>query len=698
LKLKAVVLRNFLSFGPQETRIAFKDYNVIVGPNAAGKTNLLRAFSVLRAAAQPFGIGSGWEYHHLGATEFELRFEIDLSQEEVSAIGDFMTCLPMAENFAVAQGQDQTVAQRQAFDIASQLKESLATAFTSTALILQGWGRERGAPEISVELHGGGSTFRSNQYGIVRLIGEVRTGGPAVQFGRFLLDSLMNADPRREVGNQFFAMLTRALHDQYFALQLPQISSLANLENNPITEQCARRLMSFLRLRNHFEDNVSIGGLILAIFSDSIVEVSERRLRPTGFTPLPEDQIPAAHRPQELWKRNLALDLFQLKNGVEAKRDRYAKVREAFNNILGSRYDFDVVLRTRQETAMNVVSGVGDVSRTATKHDVAIEVNDGKGWVHLDFAAAGLYELLAILFVVIGEPDKLLLLDEPALNLHPVLQLEVRRTLERSLTDSNNQVILLTHSPFMVSTGEGVVVMRFFRGVDGTEVVVVRDGTERAGPKGQHGGAISEIDWATTLFAAGLVIVEGPSDKYVIEHLDQKLPTGTRRILDQDWIAIASHGKQGIPAVIDLARKVKMPYVILTDADTVMECSATFEGHPIPSLFRYLRQSDMLSESDSSSLGSLETTLVERTRNGRAEKTTTFKKEDFPRIKSLAARYQIYVLPGTLEDILGLVDGGRRKFRDVLELVDSEYGQKPIPEEIRGFFEYANSIKTPTTR
>ncbi len=667
---------------------------MIVGPNAAGKTNLLRAFSLLKAAASPFGRGSSFEYYHLGATEFELKFEVSLSEVETSAIGDFLTCLPFAENIQVPQGQDPNIAQQQAFQIASQLREPLARAFRSISLILRGRGRERGTPELSIAFGEGGSVFESNQYGTIRRIGEERRSGPVIQFARFLLDSLVDADPHREAGDQFFSMLSAALNERYIALQVPSISSLSNLESNPKTEPAVRNLRSFLRSRNQFADTIGIGSIVLALFNASIAEVSERRLRPSGFTSLPTDSTAEAASRFDSMTSNLALGLFQLKNGLDqADRVKYLSIKDAFRRILGEGYDFDVVLRSRYETEAGVeisppsltYSGVVGNSRVTAIREVAVFVNDGKGWVHLDFAAAGLYELLAILSVIEGEPGKILLLDEPALNLHPIKQLEVRRTLERSLADSKNQVILLTHSPFMVSTGDRRAVMRFFRGGLGTEVVIVRDGTERTGPGEQHGGAVSAVDWASALFAAGLVIVEGPSDKYVVEHLDQSLPSGTPRLLDDDWVAIASHGKKGIPAMIDLARKLKMPFVVLTDADTIMECSTKVDGHPVPLIFRHLMGSGVIQDPDASLLKNFETVS-----NG---ETRCYKREDFPGIRALARKYQIYALPGTLEDVLGLAPEGRRKFRDVLELVDSEYGSKPIPEEIKSFFEFANSTK-----
>jgi predicted ATPase len=48
--IKSIYLRNFLSYGPNspEATIVLQDLNVIIGPNASGKSNLLEAFALLK--------------------------------------------------------------------------------------------------------------------------------------------------------------------------------------------------------------------------------------------------------------------------------------------------------------------------------------------------------------------------------------------------------------------------------------------------------------------------------------------------------------------------------------------------------------------------------------------------------------------------------------------------------------------------
>lgn len=51
---KSITLQNFLSFGPEPSRIDLQPINLLVGANATGKSNLLEAFALLREAPRDF--------------------------------------------------------------------------------------------------------------------------------------------------------------------------------------------------------------------------------------------------------------------------------------------------------------------------------------------------------------------------------------------------------------------------------------------------------------------------------------------------------------------------------------------------------------------------------------------------------------------------------------------------------------------
>ena len=50
--LKTIRLKNFLSFGEDSEELELKSLNVLIGANASGKSNLIEALRLLRAAPQ----------------------------------------------------------------------------------------------------------------------------------------------------------------------------------------------------------------------------------------------------------------------------------------------------------------------------------------------------------------------------------------------------------------------------------------------------------------------------------------------------------------------------------------------------------------------------------------------------------------------------------------------------------------------
>jgi AAA15 family ATPase/GTPase len=48
--LRSLKLNNFLSFGPESHEIELTPLNVLIGPNASGKSNFIEAIELLHAA------------------------------------------------------------------------------------------------------------------------------------------------------------------------------------------------------------------------------------------------------------------------------------------------------------------------------------------------------------------------------------------------------------------------------------------------------------------------------------------------------------------------------------------------------------------------------------------------------------------------------------------------------------------------
>ncbi|QKR00991.1 AAA family ATPase [Metallosphaera tengchongensis] len=72
--------------------------------------------------------------------------------------------------------------------------------------------------------------------------------------------------------------------------------------------------------------------------------------------------------------------------------------------------------------------------------------------IYIDLAASGFQRIILMLFVIWLSGNKVLLVEEPEVNMHPIMQYKIAKLL-KSWTDSNVlQVFMTTHSPFIVSS------------------------------------------------------------------------------------------------------------------------------------------------------------------------------------------------------------------------------------------------------
>ncbi len=80
-----------------------------------------------------------------------------------------------------------------------------------------------------------------------------------------------------------------------------------------------------------------------------------------------------------------------------------------------------------------------EINLTITKNDKKFKIEN---------SASGYYEILYLLIKLHKEKDKIVILDEPTLHLHPIKQKHFWRFISEN---NNGQLIAITHSPFLVN-------------------------------------------------------------------------------------------------------------------------------------------------------------------------------------------------------------------------------------------------------
>jgi hypothetical protein len=148
----------------------------------------------------------------------------------------------------------------------------------------------------------------------------------------------------------------------------------------------------------------------------------------------------------------LACFLFRKKNGSPYDRKQYAMVSEMFSRLTGRQFD--------------VVIGSGLSQAELEKPNVSLELVIASPWgdIPLAFSGAGIAEALFLSALLAGTSGQVVLLDEPALNLHPPMQttlLSELQALAHRSPGEGNQFLVSTHAPTLVPPDAIDCVSRF---------------------------------------------------------------------------------------------------------------------------------------------------------------------------------------------------------------------------------------------
>jgi predicted ATP-dependent endonuclease of OLD family len=189
--------------------------------------------------------------------------------------------------------------------------------------------------------------------------------------------------------------------------------------------------------------------------------------------------------------KDLADELIQMKNIDIA---RYNRINEDFSTIFPSVY-FDAYSHDDNSESTIEIKEKQSSRSESTKH--AFNILE---------SASGYREVLYLLSQRSQNEDNILVLDEPALHLHP----NKIRHLGRLLSSSSRQIILITHSPYFVD------VTMF--GLNRSLIYVRRNKNRSSKAISRTGSSIdikSYIFDPACFFSINNILVEGPGDAAV---------------------------------------------------------------------------------------------------------------------------------------------------------------------------------------
>ena len=220
------------------------------------------------------------------------------------------------------------------------------------------------------------------------------------------------------------------------------------------------------------------------------------------------------------------------------------------------------------------VSADGQYLKVVVEDDLGVEIE-------LDQRSEG-YQWLVSFFIVFfaeasgGHENAILLLDEPGLSLHGLKQREFRATISR-LADSN-QTLYTTHSPFLVGPDEldHVRVLEMTNRNIGTKVHTQVTANDPAGllPLQEALG----YDLAQSLFSQQRnLVLEGLTDYWYVEAMGALLRTANIANLNQHIALVPAKGAGRVVYFATILHAHKLKVAALLDSDAAGEQAARQE-------------------------------------------------------------------------------------------------------------------------
>lgn len=630
MKITRIRAKNFLSFDSEGIDISnFASVNSFVGPNNAGKTNFFRIVTfigqTLRSSYNPFFLNEFLPYYHDQTLDepFEIEVSLELTHDERRALVDSLICAQLMEqvnNLPIYPPNTPLPyidpLRRFVLDFfgpmffGSLFGEDFSIVLTGTKSEIYApriWFRMR--PRVHEELY-------VRDFGFFTTALETPRGYETINPAQRIITDIVQKHP--EFGEYLKGTTSElpavpkdynppTLVEFFFELQDParatprgfQTQRLAGnqLEPNFTGSGAFQRLRAFYRSRGSAFSTSTIGffDTIRLIFLSSILIVSDVRglTRKSYLEDLESDEFPL----HDLSYEKLPQVLHRFKNSeFVSERKRLAAISKLFSD-LSDGLTFDIVIRTTTRKinegpefvlfpkapegipSLGSVNenflGIRSVAQDRKIHELSIEIRRDSLAYPLELSAAGIAETLLLATSIGSTAGSVIFLDEPAQKMHPNLQRKFLDALLQSSSVNDNQFFLITHSPYLVRAEETNNIWRFdlkhrISRVENVGATVQQlEGDDRV--KIQL--SLRNADIRALLFSRGVVLVEGPSDKIVLEKLEESLAKSGKSadLSSKEWSVVEVGGKSSFPTFFKLCKVLGIPMVAVADYDALMQ-------------------------------------------------------------------------------------------------------------------------------
>ena len=636
MKVTSLDVSNLLSF--EGFHLDFDDrLTVLVGPNGAGKTNIVRVLDLVtklidwadersRSGFAPPApadamLSSYVQAMHDGSapgTPMEIRLGVQFTRPaERTRIVSFVRAALLATLSDESQaGDEDRKAQLAAWVSAEIREETLLSLFTGT-LAFRHPGYDDTLWEARYEFEVDGSLYDWVLYTPsywASIVARGATVGPTTsetKLSEALFGLSTNPSPPPPLPDPLPHFTLSALcppADQKLTNLVVQLGTGAvNDQHEPF--RVAANLLGFRVLEPGAQQAFGLSRALRLNLTESLVVLGEqfRGLGVGGTIPwragiYPWELLAGPVPPRD--PGFLPLRLFALKNGASLQdRETFVAIREAFERLAPGRA-FDVTFAAaRTPVATTAPIGAGQVAVSGGGNEGGDEGQPGSiitviGWNKTDdrtprrerpiqLFGAGTWEALVLAEALVSATDRLTVLDEPGVSLHPTWQTALRQ----ALRTVPGQVLLVTHSPHLVPMEEAGDLTRLLRisNDDGGGSCCRRlPGTlDAAGVAKITQEFALSADARALLFSRGAVIVSGPTEQgaFSIWCAKSKAAEDLGAPAARDIGFYSAPGDSGFRTILSVLHGFGIPWVVVCDGKS-FDIGTNWSNH----IFRQIEQ------------------------------------------------------------------------------------------------------------
>lgn len=581
MQIDGVYIKNFLSFDTFDWSSLDLHLNIVVGPNGSGKTNLLQVFRAVKDILNPQQgqqriLWAQNTYRGSDNVPIELSLDVRFTGTwERNLLSTFLAATfcneqVMRDAFTDLRAggnvipTETTVEQEQfSFIMQDSLHSLVDIEWLYIGRLVMIYKRKTWT--IWYESRPHNQAFRLNLDGLSFY-------DSSVQYS-FLERMLSQKEVFTPTGQLLLStLLSRAQRNMIpWRIELPYSTTL-------ITHQKFEQLTGEVLKSDR---NYSISFLFHLLFERSFVFTDN--IRSQTQLEFSFDSLYA--QPVDLSSgEHLARYLFLKKNGTDSDREQYRSIQEMFFRVTGRSFE--------------VSFGQPNVPRQLAAEsgsDVALSILITNHWkdIPLAFSGAGIAEALFICTLIATGQNQVLLLDEPASNIHVTMQKALLKEVQ-TRNKNGNQFVIVTHSPALITPEAITCVTRFFMRRGYTRHVSL----DRTSFDAEKFASLEKelrrsTDARAMLFSRGIILVEGETEQGALPvWFEKQFST----FLESDDVIIYSvNSDKNFGKFAQFLQQFSIPWVIICDGKVIGDCIASGNR---PRIVRQLEKAGILNLPD----------------------------------------------------------------------------------------------------